>query len=61
VLSFSRGSPGISSPILFTTKITKDAKGSGKGGFETRPYNFVLFVSFVVKIYLSTLVAALPR
>jgi hypothetical protein len=32
-----------------TTKITKDTKVSGKGGFETRAYNFVLFVSFVVK------------
>jgi hypothetical protein len=36
--------------ISLTTKITKDTKGSGKGGFETRPYNFVLFVSFVVII-----------
>jgi hypothetical protein len=55
------GFPGRDNPISVTTKITKDTKGSGKGGFETRPYNFVLFVSFVVKIYLSTLVAALPR
>jgi len=36
--------------VLFTTKSTKDTKGSGKGGFQTRPYEtFVIFVSFVVK------------
>jgi hypothetical protein len=35
--------------VLFTTKITKDTQGLWKGGFKTRPYNFVLFVSFVVK------------
>jgi hypothetical protein len=28
---------------------------------EIFPLTFVLFVSFVVKVYLSTLVAALPR
>jgi hypothetical protein len=32
-----------------TTKITKDTKVSGEGGFETRAYNFVLVVSCVVK------------
>jgi hypothetical protein len=32
--------------VLFTTKITKDTKGS-----MIRTPNFVLFVSFVVKTY----------
>jgi len=41
--------------VLFTTKITKDTKGS-----DNPIPNFVLFVSFVVKT-LSHLIAALPR
>jgi hypothetical protein len=36
-------------------------KDSGKGGLETRPYDFVIFASFVVTIFPSSLAAAQPR
>jgi len=39
-------------------RVNSGHEGFSKGGFETRPYNFVLFVSFVVKAVFASLVAA---
>ena len=45
--------------FTLTTKFTKDTKGSEYGHGTPCPYNFVLFVSFVVNTVYSYSLAAL--